>query len=59
MWKLQRWTPFVRFFPDAHKAVKIKLNLDDMIESLDLTANKIKKYAVNDNAANAKAAIRL
>jgi hypothetical protein len=57
-WKLHRWTPFVRFFPEAHKAVQIKLNLDELIKTL-YVGEKVKKYAVNDNAATAKAAIRL
>ena len=58
-WKLRRWTPYVKFFPDAHKAVHIKIALDKMIESLEVDNPELKKYAVNDNAANAKAAIRL
>ena len=58
-WKLRRWTPYVKFFPDAHKAVNIKIALDEMIESLEVDNPELKKYAVNDNAANAKAAIRL
>ena len=58
-WKLRRWTPFVKFFPEAHKAVQIKIALDEMIERLEVDNPELKKYAVNDNAANAKAAIRL
>ena len=58
-WKLRRWTPFVKFFPNAHKAVQIKIALDEMIEMLGVENPELKKYAVNDNAANAKAAIRL
>ena len=58
-WKLRRWTPYVKFFSDAHKAVHIKIALDEMIESLEVDNPELKKYAVNDNAANAKAAIRL
>ena len=49
----------MKYFPEAHTAVQMKVTLDGMIESLQLTEEKLKKYAVNDNAANAKAAIRL
>ena len=58
-WLLHRWTPFVRHFPDRHTGAMIKLQLDEMIESLDLTGANTAKYVVNDNAANAVLAIKL
>ena len=42
---------FVKFFPEAHKAVQIKIALDEMIERLEVDNPDLKKYAVNDNAA--------
>ena len=62
-WTLHRWTPYVRYFPDRHTGVNIKLTLDDMIGILDLArpgqSHDIIKYVVNDNAANAVLAIQL
>ena len=57
-WKLHRWTPYVRHFPDRHTADAIAVQLDEMIESLGLNDIDVDLYSINDNAANMKAAIR-
>ena len=57
-WKLHRWTPYVRNFPDRHTAEAIAIQLDEMIESLELHDVNVDLYSINDNAANMKAAIR-
>ena len=58
-WHLHRWTPFVRYFPESHTGVAIKLSLGQMIEDLGLHVPEIWKVAVNDNASNCVKAIRL
>ena len=35
-WILHRWTPFVKYFPESHTGVLIKLKIDGMIEQLGL-----------------------
>ena len=54
---MQRWTPFVKPFPERHTGVNIRLELDGMIEQLAMDTVDIAKYAINDNAANMKLAI--
>jgi hypothetical protein len=56
-WTMQRWTPFVKPFPERHTGVNIRLELDGMIEQLAMDTADIAKYAINDNAANMKLAI--
>ena len=58
MWRMHRWTPFVRYFPGSHTGERIAITLDSMIEELHLDNDAITKYSVNDNAANQKKAIR-
>jgi hypothetical protein len=58
-WRLQRFTPYVSHFPDAHSGVNIKLKIDTMISGLHLDTPDVEKYVVNDNAANAVLAIKL
>jgi hypothetical protein len=58
-WRQQRFTPYVSHFPDSHTGVNIKLKLDTMISGIGLAKPDVKKYVVNDNAANAVLAIKL
>ena len=57
--KLLRFVPFCSHFVEKHTGRNIKLRLDEMLESLGLLELPVKKFVVNDNAANAKCAIRL
>ena len=57
--KLHRFTPYIKPFPDRHTGVNIALELDNMIESLGLNNDNIALYTVSDNAANMKLGIRL
>ena len=58
MWRLHRYTPYVRYFPGSHTGKNIALELDAMIEELEFDSPSIIKYSVNDNASNQKKAIR-
>ena len=58
-WKLHRYTPYIKPFPDRHTGVNIHLELDSMIDALGLKTDDIALYAVNDNASNMKLGIRL
>ena len=51
--------PFISFFEGSHTASNIRLKLDDLIEESCLGDSSLKKYCVNDGAANARAAVRL
>ena len=57
-WKLHRYTPYIKPFPDIHTGVNIHIELDSMIEALGLKTDDIALYAVNDNASNMKLGIR-
>ena len=49
----------MQYFPGSHTGAGIKVKLDKMIEELGLATPDLLKFAVNDNAANAKLAIKL
>ena len=51
---MQRWVPFVSHFPEAHTAVNIKIQLEEMLAKLGLKDVPLRRVVVNDNAANAK-----
>ena len=58
-WKLYRFTPYVAPFPARHTGKNISLSLDAMVEELGLSDGHWELFAVNDNAANVKLAIKL
>ena len=58
LWRLHRWTPFVKPFHGRHTGVLISVELDNMIAGLKMKDN-VAKYCVNDNAANVVLAVGL
>ena len=58
-WKLYRFTPYIRPFPQKHTGHNISLSLDQMIEELKLDRSDFLLVSVNDNAANMKLGLQL
>ena len=54
-----KFFPYIRFFEGSHTASNIRLKLDSLLEESCLADPSLKKYCVNDGAANARAAVRL
>ena len=58
-WKLIRFTPYIKPFPQRHTGLNISLSLDQMIEQLGLDGQEFHLFSVNDSAANMVLGIKM